>query len=265
MLAQRLLVAAAGLPLLALLLWVPERPFSLVVQVILGLAAWETVRAAAPTSDRAAAIGAGAATALYVAVVRVGDELPLWAMFAPLALVLFALLRPGDNPRGFGSTTPGWWLGAVLYTGVLGAHFVLLRNIEHGQAWLVVLLAAVFAADTGAYAVGRLLGRHAMAPMLSPKKTWEGAAGGLVLGAAVGAGAMLAFDLDPEPATLAAVAFGLPVAAMAGDLLESALKRRIRVKDMSQLLPGHGGLLDRLDSLLVAAPALYWMLQWLPM
>src|SRR5690606_27896666 len=161
---------------------------------------------------------AGAATALYVALARV-EDLPIWAMFAPLLLVLFALLRPSDNPRRFGASTSGWWFGAVLYVGVLGAHFVLLRNIEDGQAWLIVLLGAVFATDTGAYAVGRLIGRHPMAPVISPKKTWEGGVGGLILGAAVSAGAMLALDLDPQPATLAAVALLLPVAAVAGDLL----------------------------------------------
>ena len=104
-----------------------------------------------------------------------------------------------------------------------------------------------------------------MAPAISPAKTWEGAAGGLLAGAAAAAVAVVLLDLAPGLAAGSAIALGLPVAGEVGDLLESAIKRRIHVKDMSALLPGHGGLLDRLDSLLLTGPTLYWMLQWLVM
>src|SRR5690606_17104160 len=121
-------------------------------------------------------------------------------------------------------------------------------------------------------------GRHRMAPSISPGKTWGGAVGGLVLGAVASAVATYflglgtaepfgAVDSPSEPTLrllpIAAIALALPVAAMAGDLLESALTRRVEVKDMSNLLPGHGGLLDRLDSLLLTAPTLYWLVRWL--
>ena len=96
-----------------------------------------------------------------------------------------------------------------------------------------------------------------------PGKTWEGAAGGSLAGAAAAVAIPLALDIEPSTASLAVIAATLPVAAQAGDLVESALKRRIGVKDSSTLLPGHGGLLDRMDSLLVAGPSLYWMVEWL--
>lgn len=154
-------------------------------------------------------------------------------------------------------------MGAVLYLGVLGAHFVLLRDLDEGQRWLLVMLATVFATDTGAYAIGRLFGRHKMAPKVSPKKTWEGAAGGYIFGAAAAVAAPLLLGLDVTSTVVVAIALGAPVAAMIGDLVESALKRRLDVKDVSNLLPGHGGLLDRLDSLLFAGPWIYWIVRWL--
>ena len=148
----------------------------------------------------------------------------------------------------------------------------MLRGEPEGQRWLIVLLGVTIATDTGAYAVGKWLGRHPLAPRISPGKTREGAVGGFLAGAAAGAALPLALNLDIEAVTIAAIALLLPIAAIAlllpiaaqgGDLLESALKRRVGVKDSSGLLPGHGGLLDRMDSQLLAGPLLYWILQWL--
>ena len=126
-----------------------------------------------------------------------------------------------------------------------------------------MLLATTFATDTGAYAVGRLIGRHLLWPAVSPKKTWEGGLGGLGAGAIAFVLATVALDLTLPEGGLALGAMLLPVAAIAGDLLESALKRQMGVKDMSGLLPGHGDLLDRLDSVLVVGVCLYWLLRWL--
>ena len=100
-------------------------------------------------------------------------------------------------------------------------------------------------------------------PAISPRKTWEGAAGGVAFGAIAGFALPLLLGLSTRGAAAVLIALALPPAAIAGDLLESALKRRIEVKDMSQLLPGHGGLADRLDSLLLTGPLLYWLLRWL--
>lgn len=277
MLTQRLIVAAVGLPLLGLLLLVPEPVFSAAIEAVLAVATFELVRSAQPEeqrSDLTIAVSAAAATALLVALSRSEVGPAIWALM-PLTAIAIALLIRGSNP--FSDSMAGWWISAVLYVGVLGAHFVLLRDVGEGQRWLVVLLATVFATDTGAYAVGRTFGRHKMAPNVSPKKTWEGAAGGYVFGAAAAVISILA--LDPAPpldalgetvvgaygtATILAIALGTPIVAEIGDLVESALKRRLGVKDVSNILPGHGGFLDRLDSLLFAAPWIYWILQWTP-
>ena len=263
MLRQRLAVAAVGLPLLALLLAAPEPAFAAVIELILAVAAFELTRAAIRGGDQALALAAAAAAALFVALVRVEADVPLHWMLLVLAIALTLALRPRDAVPGLGESIAGWWVLAVLYPAVLGAHFVLLRNVDEGQRWLLLLLAATFATDTGAYAVGRLFGRHVLAPAISPRKTWEGAAGGLALGAAAAAAAAAGLGLWSHGPGLAAVALALPPAAIAGDLLESALKRRIGVKDISRLLPGHGGLLDRLDSLLLTGPLLYWLIRWI--
>ena len=114
---------------------------------------------------------------------------------------------------------------------------------------------------TSPLAVGVLVGRHQMAPSISPKKTWEGAAGGMVAGVAVILVLNRLFDTGVSATTLLPFALAAPPTAMAGDLLESWMKRRMGVKDASGLLPGHGGFLDRLDSLLFVLPLLYLFLR----
>ena len=123
-----------------------------------------------------------------------------------------------------------------------------------GRADIVFLLVLVWAGDIGAYLVGRWIGGPRLAPRISPGKTWSGAAGGLL--AAVAAGLVAAHLLSNDLGWRAVVtAIALNIIAQAGDLLESFVKRRLEVKDSGQLIPGHGGLFDRLDSILAAAPA----------
>ncbi|MDP6606567.1 MAG: phosphatidate cytidylyltransferase [Dehalococcoidia bacterium] len=259
MLKQRVAVAAVGLPLLAALVAGPEPLFSVAVALVLAAAAYEFVRATAPQSGHPPALAAGALVALIAATARSAGDFRLWVLLPPLAAAT-ALIVIRSRPPG--RPALGWWVLAVLYLGALGAHWLLLRNIVDGAAWVALALAATFATDSGAYAAGRLVGRHLLVPSISPAKTWEGGAGGLVAGAAAVVAAALLTDLDVDAAPLAAIAVALPLGAIAGDLLESAIKRRAGVKDMSALLPGHGGLLDRMDSLLATGPLLYWMVEW---
>lgn len=228
--------------------------------LLLAATAFEMARAARPQASPAYPMSAAAAVALFAAAARAVPDFPL-IPFVGMAAVTLALLL---HPRGrIASTDAGWWLGATLYVG-LGAHLILLRGLEDGRAWCIVLLATTFATDTGAYAVGRLVGKHLLWPAVSPKKTWEGAFGGLVAG-------LLGFTISSEAFGLEfdmnsawiGIGFALPLAAIGGDLLESALKRKMGVKDASHLLPGHGGLLDRFDSVLVVGVCLYWAVRWL--
>jgi CDP-diglyceride synthetase len=141
---------------------------------------------------------------------------------------------------------------SLLYLRVLGD-----RGAAHGAAaglpvWLLLALGATWAADVGAYVVGSIAGRRKIAPRISPGKTWEGTFGGFGAAALAVLGISALFGLGRTEAAVAAVTIG-PL-AFAGDLLESLLKRRAGVKDSGALVPGHGGLLDRVDSLLAVAP-----------
>jgi phosphatidate cytidylyltransferase len=259
-LKQRVAVAAVGLPLLGLLLLAPERAFGATIALLIAVGAFEVARAALPDAPLSAHASAAVGAALLVAATRTFAWFEVGTLVPAVGLALYVVLRPEARPEAL---QPSWWLVAVAYPGVLGAHFVLLRGLTEGQTWLVILLAATFATDTGAYAVGRLLGKHKLAPAISPGKTWEGAAGGLVAGALAVVAVTRLLAAPPEATLVAVLAFALPVLGQAGDLLESAVKRRLEVKDMSRLLPGHGGIMDRLDSLLATGPALYWLVRWL--
>jgi phosphatidate cytidylyltransferase len=141
----------------------------------------------------------------------------------------------------------------VVYILLSAAALLWLRvDAGAGRANVVFVLLVVWATDIGAYLIGRLVGGIPLAPSISPAKTWSGAAGGLACALGVGLGAAQ-ISLDSVWRALA-VAAGLSIVAQAGDLLESGVKRHFGVKDSSRLIPGHGGLLDRLDGLLAAAP-----------
>lgn len=175
-----------------------------------------------------------------------------------LAMIAFARRDPADGFAAWSATA----FGAV-YVGLLGAVAILTTQWTAGLAeeglwperrWVVVLLAGVWSFDTGAYLVGRAIGRRPFLPWISPKKTLEGVLGGLVV-ATIGVAAVLALS-GGNP--LEAVVLGplLGAVAQSGDLAESLLKRAAGAKDSGTLLPGHGGILDRVDSILFAAPVL---------
>ncbi|MFO7885708.1 MAG: phosphatidate cytidylyltransferase [Desulfobacteraceae bacterium] len=146
---------------------------------------------------------------------------------------------------------------ALVYIPLVLALLVLLRNSENGALFVLWLWIIIGVSDTGAFYVGRNFGRHFLAPRVSPKKTVEGALGGL--GAAVVSGVIFSLLFLPDISFFTAAVFALTAAAagQTGDLFESAMKRSCSIKDSGKILPGHGGLLDRLDGLLFAVPIAY--------
>ncbi|MDP9381390.1 MAG: phosphatidate cytidylyltransferase [Chloroflexota bacterium] len=154
-----------------------------------------------------------------------------------------------------------WALAALgaLYVGWPLAHVHLLRHLPDGQAWLALAIACTWATDTGAYIFGNLFGARKLAPSISPGKTIEGALGALLVTAAVGMLVARPVNLQLGVVAAAFVSLGLSVVAQSGDLGESYMKRVAGVKDSGQLLPGHGGLLDRVDGLLWVVVATYYL------
>ncbi|SDP27399.1 phosphatidate cytidylyltransferase [Desulforhopalus singaporensis] len=148
----------------------------------------------------------------------------------------------------------------LLYVGFLGSHLVLLRSLEEGGTWLIIASAITACSDTGAYYTGKRLGKRKLCPAISPNKTVEGAVGGVVSGT-IGALVFGVVLLNEPPLVFLALggAF-LSLVGISGDLTESIIKRGTQTKDSGRLLAGHGGVLDRMDSLLFVAPALYYLL-----
>jgi phosphatidate cytidylyltransferase len=207
----------------------------------------------------------GAVLSLILAVPFFFTRIPLALSFMACLLVagvaflvrFSSLERMMLFPQSFAITV----LGAVYLSFTLN-HFLPLRR-EFGPWAVYFLFAAVFAGDTGAFLVGSLMGRHKMLPLASPHKTWEGAIGGLIFAVL---GALAARELFYHQLSLGqSAAFGLAVHALAqiSDPLESLFKRAAGVKDSGRIFPGHGGLLDRVDSLILAGPGFYYLMQTL--
>jgi phosphatidate cytidylyltransferase len=170
----------------------------------------------------------------------------------------FARIARAAGARG--AATALWVGGGLIFIAVPLCYYLALRAEPNGAWWVYLALLTVFANDTAAYATGRLIGRHRMTPRISPNKTWEGAVGGLVAAALTpplvsGLIGEVMFGLLP-------LGIAIGVAAQAGDLIESAVKRKAGAKDAGGLVPGHGGVLDRLDSLVLAGPLVYHYAQY---
>ena len=176
-----------------------------------------------------------------------------------LTLLLAFLLYGIAETRQTATVTMSTTIFGVAWIALGLGHLLLLRDVpEHGRLAVFTVLIAVFADDTTAYLIGRLVGRHKLAPSLSPGKTWEGFVAGTVAAIAVAFFALYEQDFLTIPESIGLGA-AVALAGAAGDLFESALKRDLNVKDSGQLLGGHGGMLDRIDSLLFAAVAAYYV------
>ncbi len=236
-------------------------PFLALIAVIAGLGAWEyskLLRQGGYQPSAALAIGL---SLLFVAQARWPELLPLAPVLtaAVLASLLLTLWHKSPQP----ATDWALALAGALYLGWLMGHFVLLRNLPDGLAWLALAALVVWAADVSAYFGGRAFGRHPWWPRHSPKKTWEGYLAG-VLAATLAAALLGRILLDLS--WLEGLALGLLAGLLAplGDLAESMIKRQVGAKDSSNLIPGHGGVLDRIDTMLITIPLVYYWATLIP-
>ena len=259
MLAQRVASAVVGLPLVILLIWAGGPWYAAAAALIVLIAAYEFLApqhgAWAPlaifTAGLAAAIPAGA---------FVGTDWVLWFVLAGVILPLVWVTLRGDPDSALPDYTHA--IGGIVYVGLLGAHLVLLREFENGRDWVFLAIFSTFAVDTAAYVTGKAIGRRKLVPTISPGKTVEGTIGGLAGGFGFVLLANYLLGMRLEAALIVPLAALLPLAAVLGDLAESMLKRGMHVKDAGKILPGHGGFLDRLDSVLFTVPVVYYFLIW---
>lgn len=255
---RRVLTIAVGLPLFLILLRVGGLPWTLLLGVLAVGGAWEWVQLSrAAGTMPAPAVVLGGAALLFAAAARRADLL-VPAILAVTMTALLAQLLPSYRRLALANA------GATVLGALYPALFVtldLLRAPSAGYAYTLLVVVAVWASDAAAMLGGRSFGRHKLAPALSPKKTWEGAVSGLV-GATLAALAV-GWPLGLPLGVVAVAGVVVAVAGLLGDLAESALKRSAGVKDTGALLPGHGGILDRFDAMLFAAPAVFLLLRWM--
>lgn len=260
-------VGLVGTVVLTLAFW--HWGFVLLAAVALSLGAWEVYRALQRVGMNAeiAPIVVGTAS-MVVGTYASARELswlglPWHAVllgFLGATVLAVLLLR---FPRGHENFVRDAAASVFIigYIALLGSFTSLILAGDNGASRMVVFLLCVVANDTGGYAVGVLFGKHPLAPRISPKKTWEGLAGSMLFSVVVGS-LLVVWLLQASWWVGALLGAAMVLFGTAGDLIESSIKRDVGVKDMSSILPGHGGVMDRLDSLLVAAaPA--WLVMYL--
>ncbi|MCI0829403.1 MAG: phosphatidate cytidylyltransferase [Chloroflexi bacterium] len=281
---QRSLTALVGIPVLVGAVWLGA-PWLTVLVLAAGVAGvWELYRMTPATVGPlpvflgaawvvAMVSGAQAASGRDNFLIISGGVMAAGS-FA--ALLWFIAFYRGAGPAGIRGYSLGfsYLILGPIYVGFLLGHALMLREIpgpgglglepsgtaDLGRSWLLFAILVTFAVDTGAYLVGRAVGSRPMAPSISPNKTWEGSLGGFAAAVAAAVALGLVFDLEIPVWQQAVIGGVVGVVAQWGDLIESKLKRIADVKDAGSIIPGHGGLLDRLDSLLLTLPAVYYLL-----
>ena len=280
MLKKRVITTLVIIPLPVAAIWFGEPWFTALMAVVAVLGVTEFYRLAV-ASRASPLVHIGVVLTLLFIISRNPDLLsflaprfdpglliPLLLMLAIALPMLWLLIRPRT---GTAFVNWAWTLGGILYVGWLLSHLVSLRGMTGGMNWVFLVILANAASDTTAFFIGRSFGRHRLAPRISPNKTWEGALAGV-------AGAMVFSLLFTAPRLFAAtnplyvegficwqaLSLGLLVSVFGqlGDLAESLLKRHAGVKDSGRLLPGHGGILDRMDSVIFAGIVVYYYVVW---
>lgn len=262
MLRTRLLSAAIFIPIAVGLMWLGGALYTAVLMIALAVCGWEFARLPLRAELRLNAL-------LIIGGILALMSLQAFALHAllmpTLSLLLFSNMLVMIGRYGadeYAALRFGLNVAAALYIGGLGMHLLALRQLEHGNYWLILTVVSTGMGDVGAYFIGSWRGKHKLAPKLSPNKTWEGYLGGVVF--AVVTGILLATLFAPVVRLRDGALIGALVGAFAplGDLAMSAFKRSAAIKDFSGIVPGHGGALDRFDTLLIGGTLGYYCIVW---
>jgi phosphatidate cytidylyltransferase len=257
---RRLYSALVFIPLLYVgIQYSPPWLFSLLIGTIALFALWEflTLYFSDTTSAPKKGLSCLAAAILLIAMGEGLSQMIMIGLFGVVAIFIAGFcLSPAHTKQRL----PDWaaYIFGVLYVGLLLGHYSLLRNLEQGVALVFFVIIVTWLSDTGGFFVGKTLGKHPLAPTLSPKKTIEGLLGGVVFSVIGAIISHLTFVPFFSLAQCAMLGAGLALLGALGDLAESAIKRSVKVKDSGTIIPGHGGVLDRVDSLLFTGPAMYY-------
>jgi len=257
MLRHRILTAVVGLPLLIAIIWFGEPWFTILIAAMSGLASWEFYRMAGGLRVQPITYF-GIAWVLLLIVsphCPYPTTLPFLITSAIGISLIWLLFR---SPRDQAFTNWAWTMAGILYIGWMLSYWVQLRSLEGGRELVFLAMFTTFVSDTSAFFVGRTWGKHALAPAISSGKTWEGAIGGLLSSIVASLIISVIFTLPFNYWQIALVGFIISIFAQLGDLVESLLKRNAGVKDAGKLIPGHGGILDRIDSLIFTGVIVYY-------
>ena len=262
MLKQRVISAVILIPLVFLLAWLGGWWFTAAVALYAGVTAWELFRMVGLNAFARPVMWLGVPVAGLL-VLEGGlpqDPIRLQALLTIVILIGLAAALFLNRPNA--PTDLLITLGGAFYLGMTLRFLPLLRERQDGLMWLLVTAVTVWVMDSGAYFTGLSVGKHKLWPRISPKKTWEGFVGGLVTGAI--AAAMMAQFWLPTITWREGALLGLAISLVGplGDLSESLFKRQAGVKDSSNLIPGHGGFFDRVDSFIFAAPVVFLIAQF---
>ncbi len=269
MLVQRLLVSIFLIPIGAAIVWVGGPVYGAFLGLILGLAAWEYVQLFRSGGYQPVAIlVVGGTLAILAGRFLSGFAYDGWVIslviLAGMSIHLFAYERGRDQA----GTDFAVSIAGVVYVGWLGSYLLLVRELTGGLWWVMLTLSSVWLADSSAFMIGRRYGRRQFTTRLSPNKTWEGYLAGVMI-ATIGTGLFATlWKIGAGPESMITgwrgAMLGLILGALAplGDLGVSMMKRQVGLKDSGRLLPGHGGILDRLDSWLWAGVIGYYTILW---
>ncbi len=269
MLAKRAAVTAVLLPIGLVLIWLGGWAYIATIALIMCLAAREYVHLFQTGGLKPAGVLIIAGTlALVIARAVAGFSGSDWIISLLVLAGMTWHLAAYERGRDQAGTDFGVSMAGVLYFGWIGAYLVSLRQLPQGLWWVLLALPTVWLADSGAYFVGRGLGRHKLSPRLSPKKTWEGYFGGILFGVlgglllAVGLAALAGPGAPFTPLQGVILGVVLSVFPTLGDLGESMIKRQVGVKDSGKILRAHGGMFDRIDSWLWGAVLGFYLVAW---
>jgi phosphatidate cytidylyltransferase len=271
MLKNRIVTTIWALPLVGIIIWFGEPYFTTFVAVVGLLAAIEFYRLTKGIKAQALTVFGIIWTILLILIrnpsiyARLSSYIDvefIMPMIVTLGIAVSLVLLLGRKQKQGAFTDWSWTFAEILYVGWLLGYLVALRGLDNGRSWVFLAIFVTFGSDSTAYFIGSSFGKHKLAPTISPKKTWEGAIGGMAGAAAV---SLLFLCVKPVQLTsylnwwqLVIIALAISAVGLMGDLVESLFKRNTGVKDSGSIFPGHGGMLDRMDSIVFAVVLVYY-------